>query len=56
MKIYVYIIFLFFLLGCSNKANNTSSILSETDTLAVEEDINIRPKDKHIPVYEEISE
>ena len=56
MKTYIYIILLFCLLGCSNKANNTSSILSEIDTLVVEEDVNIRPEDKHIPIYEEISE
>lgn len=56
MKTYAYIILLLGLFGCSNKANNTSSILSETDTLVVEEDINIRPKDKHLPIYEEISE
>lgn len=56
MKIYVLVIFLFSLFGCSNKTKNVPSILQEIDTLMVEEDVNIRPKDKHIPIYEEISE
>lgn len=56
MKMCIFYVLLFCLFGCSNKRNNTSLILLGTDTLVVEEDINIRPQDKHLPIYEEISE
>lgn len=56
MKIYTFLILLFCLFGCSNKGKNISSNLPETDTLVVEEDLNIRPENKHIPIYEEIPE
>lgn len=54
MKAYTYLIVLFCLTGCTHKQNPISSVSQETDTLRAEVDVNFRPQNREIPIYEEI--
>lgn len=57
MKQYIYALYLVMCLGgCSNKAEKATTSIEQPDSIQPSEPINIRPKDKHIPLYAPIDE